>query len=795
MGSHVKISTTITEGKATSYEIKNSTRLPGLSVQVNPSTLKIHGWLASQPSINHPGYGIGMTMRFEIQVKNIHGQGSNWIPFSIFPTETPPIISYPGIIYVIWGNTITEVVPTFSGIPTSWSISPSLPGLNFNTSTGIISGAAWKPSSFGYQSHYTITATNSTGGVSAGMQIALHINDKVPILRTIANKSFTWGTTIQNINPTYTSYGGTPTSWNITPGAASGANPQVSLRYPSVGSYGTLSGLILNTADGTISGTPNEPGTYPLVMTYTVTASNTGGTSSGVSFTITINDKLLYLYSFSAPWRDIRVNAGSGAKISTLIEGGKATGYEIEGNTVIPGYTITITPANDGPQGQGRQSICLDGMFPTHTSQYWSGFSFGVKKEFRIRVKNSAGNSGWQPFSITVDPPPVIIQPPSLQLTHGEKKFIKYEQVFYDLGLTQTGGVVVTWKTFKEGYTGQIPSHSANSIADIGYGLQLNFSNGTISGRADSQIDRTYWMITSYNSEGDQSNLVLFYITIRDNVVLASGFTSIAIGTNKVYGLKSQQVHELIYTKSTNVITPVAKGGNMRFASITTVGDDVFGLVNTGHVYKIEATTTTTRGPTTAVFNKIVGGNTKLYGIGTDKVVYSIEQNAIVAMGDTWRFNDIAVVGDDVFGIVDNGNVYKIGATVATSPIWGRKVTWWVYMWVWVDGEFDKIVGGNTKLYGTGRANNTIAYFIQQSDVQSYGGNWRFKDIAVVGDVLYGLSTDGTEIYKVTGIDESPTPFDEAFATLPASCDHIIGGRNSLYAYNDSNAYRINVPN
>ena len=151
-------------------------------------------------------------------------------------------------------------------------------------------------------------------------------------------------------------------------------------------------------------------------------------------------------------------------------------------------------------------------------------------------------------------------------------------------------------------------------------------------------------------------------------------------------------------------------------------------------------------------------------------------------MGGTWRFNDIAVVGDDVFGRDDNGNVYKIGATVATTPVWASGT-----------GIFNKIVGGNTKLYGIGT--DKAAYRIEQNAIVAMGGNWRFKDIAVVGDVLYGLDLHGTSIYKVTGTGLSPTPFDEPFATLTASYNHIIGGGNSLYAYNNSNAYRINVPN
>jgi len=59
-----------------------------------------------------------------------------------------------------------------------------------------------------------------------------------------------------------------PTSWAVT----SGSLP---------------AGLTLNTSGGVISGTPTTAGTF----TFSITATNAGGTSAAVSYTITINTK------------------------------------------------------------------------------------------------------------------------------------------------------------------------------------------------------------------------------------------------------------------------------------------------------------------------------------------------------------------------------------------------------------------------------------------------------------------------------------------------------------------------
>lgn len=77
------------------------------------------------------------------------------------------------------GRAITPLVPTVAGGPVvSYSISPSLlPGLSFDTATGVISGT---PTLISHERNYVVTATNSGGSSSFELTIkALDISLKV----------------------------------------------------------------------------------------------------------------------------------------------------------------------------------------------------------------------------------------------------------------------------------------------------------------------------------------------------------------------------------------------------------------------------------------------------------------------------------------------------------------------------------------------------------------------------------------------------------------------------------------
>lgn len=121
----------------------------GLSLDVNT------GVISGTPTAVSP------KTTYTIIAGNSAGQGSTTISFEIF---AKPSISYASVqsIYVI-NTPITELTPTNTGglVSGGYFILPDLPtGLNFNATTGVISGA---PTSITPSTTYTIIAGNAAG--------------------------------------------------------------------------------------------------------------------------------------------------------------------------------------------------------------------------------------------------------------------------------------------------------------------------------------------------------------------------------------------------------------------------------------------------------------------------------------------------------------------------------------------------------------------------------------------------------------------------------------------------------
>ena len=199
---------------------------------------------------------------YTITATNSGGSASTTIDITI--NDIPPSsITYSGSPYTYTKSQFTFAVhsPTANGGPvTSWSISPLLPsGMSFDTSTGEISGV---PTIISPTTTYTITATNSGG--SDTTQIQITVNDEVPNINyTTSDIVGTVNTPVNGIAATNS--GGDVVSWSVNPALPNG--------------------LTIDSA-GVISGTPTV--ISPLTV-YTVTATNTGGTSTD-TVTIQVND-------------------------------------------------------------------------------------------------------------------------------------------------------------------------------------------------------------------------------------------------------------------------------------------------------------------------------------------------------------------------------------------------------------------------------------------------------------------------------------------------------------------------
>jgi len=193
----------------------------------------------------NPTWGYGMLNAIEIK-ENI--------------LAAPSALSYTSPNVYTKNTIITSLTPTVTGQGVVYSITPTLPiGLSLNTSTGVISGT---PTSIASLATYTVTAQNTGGNTTFGL--AITVNEVSPSALSYTSPNvYTKNTIITSLTPTVTGQGIT---YSVSP---------------------TLpTGLSLNTSTGVITGTPTE---VTSLATYTVTATNTGG-STTYGVVMTVND-------------------------------------------------------------------------------------------------------------------------------------------------------------------------------------------------------------------------------------------------------------------------------------------------------------------------------------------------------------------------------------------------------------------------------------------------------------------------------------------------------------------------
>lgn len=94
-----------------------------------------------------------------------------YISYNYIMGAAPSLLSYSTPVTYTQNTAITNNVPTVTGNVVSYAISPSLPaGLNFNTSTGVISGT---PTEVSAAANYVVTATNEAGSTTATISITV----------------------------------------------------------------------------------------------------------------------------------------------------------------------------------------------------------------------------------------------------------------------------------------------------------------------------------------------------------------------------------------------------------------------------------------------------------------------------------------------------------------------------------------------------------------------------------------------------------------------------------------------
>lgn len=171
------------------------------------------------------------------------------------PAPTAPVIGQP--------YTYTVPAPTTGTAPFTYTLTGTLPaGLNFNTSTGVISGT---PTGTGSTGTFTVTVNNALTtalgtGAATSASTSLQSSVVTPVV-VISSPVASANLAPVSIQPTTTSTTSPATSWSAT---------------------GLPAGVTINTTTGAITGSPTAPGSY----TVSVTATNSGGTSTAQTLVI-----------------------------------------------------------------------------------------------------------------------------------------------------------------------------------------------------------------------------------------------------------------------------------------------------------------------------------------------------------------------------------------------------------------------------------------------------------------------------------------------------------------------------
>ena len=248
------------------------------------------GEISGTPTVN------SALTTYTVTATNTGGSDTTTIDITINDI-IPSSVTYTGSPYVeTKDSAMSTGTPTYNGgTVLSWEVYPALPaGITIDSSTGEISGT---PTALSTQTTYTIYA-NNTGG-SETTTIVITVNDIIPTISYTPN-SFVETRDSPMSATTPTVGGGAILTWSISPNLPTG--------------------LSLDSTTGEISGTPTV---ISDLTTYTITATNTGGSATD-DVDIVVRDIVpsnldyipsSFILTLDAPMNPVTPTAGGGLSL------------------------------------------------------------------------------------------------------------------------------------------------------------------------------------------------------------------------------------------------------------------------------------------------------------------------------------------------------------------------------------------------------------------------------------------------------------------------------------------------
>jgi hypothetical protein len=301
---------------------------------------------------------------YTLTASNSGGSVTFKLSIVILPIAPSNLSYQSNSITVKLGTPLSPLIPSINGDATTYSINPTFNnGLNFNATTGIISGTPTFTQSI---KNYIITASNSGGSTNFTISILILPIAPSNLRYQSSNLTLTIGSVINNLNP---SVDGSVSSYSINPSLTNG--------------------LIFNTSTGIISGTPTST---QSLTNYTITASNSGG-----STTYNINIEIFPIAPSNLSYQTNSLKLKIGTSISRLTP---------SVNGVINSYSISPEFNN--------------GLIFNTTNGYIEGTPTTIQSptNYKITATNSAGNVVYN-LSVEINPlPPTNLKYESNSFTY-----------------------------------------------------------------------------------------------------------------------------------------------------------------------------------------------------------------------------------------------------------------------------------------------------------------------------------------------------------------------------------------